>query len=906
MTVDSDQRLPFEEIAEEFAERYRRGEAPSVEDYAARHPELAGRIRELFPVVQLAEDAGRIAAAGESSPVGRSISHYRIERQLGAGGMGRVYLATDVALGRPAALKILPDSFTPTLRDRLFREAWASARLQHPAIATFYEAGEADGVAFVAMEYVAGRTLHEQLVGGPIAFDRAVTLICCILEALAHAHAAEILHRDIKPANIMCTGGGAAKLLDFGLAKHAVMDSGESALQVQEVSDLNSPDSGVTAETETIIWTDGAPWEQRREDTQTDLTQAGTILGTIGYMSPEQLSGAPVDARTDIFAVGAVLYETLTGRPAFPGESRRQRMDAILHHDPPPIALADHSDEINSVLSRALAKDSSQRFCTAGEFLRELRAMSAEQVKAALPNAIGVLDFERQSDDDRLEWLSAALPDALTDQLQVRGMTTVPRVKVAAVQQSVIGNSMQLGLHLGCRWVISGQFRGTRERIEVSAQLIDVPGSMIRDRCEARGATGNLLEIQPSILDNLMYSVSAAAPPLEGSQNGPSAEAYECYVLGRRELLKYEKAAFENAFHLFQRAVTLSPHYALALSGLAQIAGMRFPYDNDAQTLISAIEYAQRAIHCDPQLADPWVWLGYARCQQIFGEVNAGRESKAAATLASSESAMARALKLDETHPVAAYFAAGFAQLGCRFTADSDDRTVRRERAAALYQRALKVTPHSCWAWLGLGFAHLDLGHHPEARWCLQRAVELEPQVTPPTAGVAVFQAECLRRIGELRSAREACLQGLDIVEKTDHMYRDTFRGVGLCVLGRVLLQLGDREAARAAFRQAELHLRGRMRARIGGQLLVQALAGLTRCGEGPEPFEEAVALFEARRHYEFGWLWWGWDEITLLQLSLAAAALGRTSAARPFLKAALDAGSVEAESIAASVRVAE
>jgi serine/threonine protein kinase len=153
---------------------------------------------------------------------GRTISHYRIERKLGAGGMGQVFLATDVALGRPAALKILPDAFSPALRERLFREAWASARLQHPAIATFFEAGESDDVAFIAMEYVAGRTLRDEIGTGPISFDRAISLVCCLLEALSHAHAAEILHRDIKPANIMCTESGAAKLLDFGLAKHAV------------------------------------------------------------------------------------------------------------------------------------------------------------------------------------------------------------------------------------------------------------------------------------------------------------------------------------------------------------------------------------------------------------------------------------------------------------------------------------------------------------------------------------------------------------------------------------------------------------------------------------------------------------------------------------------------------------
>ena len=270
--------------------------------------------RELEATAAAAGTKQMTSAAGDGTDtrIGDFVSHYRIESRLGAGGMGQVFLAEDVALGRNVALKILPDSFSPALRERLFREAWASARVQHPAIATFYEAGEADGVAFVAMEYVDGWTLKDEIEKGPIPTQRAVTLISRLLESLAHAHSAEILHRDIKPANIMCTKGDGAKLLDFGLARHAEQLDGSSNHSKTEL-----PADAVCEETLEFA-PDTSASGSRQLDSLDGLTRHGAILGTLGYMSPEQLSGSAVDVRTDIFAVGAVLHEMLAGQPAFP------------------------------------------------------------------------------------------------------------------------------------------------------------------------------------------------------------------------------------------------------------------------------------------------------------------------------------------------------------------------------------------------------------------------------------------------------------------------------------------------------------------------------------------------------------------------------------------------------------
>ena len=222
----------------------------------------------------------------------------------------------------------------------------------------------------------------------------------------------------------------------------------------------------------------------------------------------------------------------------------------------------------------------------------------------------------------------------------------------------------------------------------------------------------------------------------------------------------------------------------------------------------------------------------------------------------------------------------------------------RREEAVEQMQRAVEIEPQHAFAWLALGWTHLDLGHHAEARWCLEKSLELEGvTAVGPTAGVAGYLGECLRRSGDLAGARAACLRGLEAVEKSDNMYRDTFRGVSLCALGRTALEQNDTEAAHAAFTQAAAHLRGRPRALGGGHLLVQALAGLSRAGDGAAPLDEALTLFEGRRGYSFDLMWVCDDGVTLLELSRAARDAGRAEDADRLHRRAVAAGSREAVS---------
>ena len=242
-------------------------------------------------------------------------------------------------------------------------------------------------------------------------------------------------------------------------------------------------------------------------------------------------------------------------------------------------------------------------------------------------------------------------------------------------------------------------------------------------------------------------------------------------------------------------------------------------------------------------------------------------------------------MELDPSAVFAPYFGACCAALAGEYAA-----------GLPLFQRALEIEPRHGWAWLGLGWAHLELGSGPEARWCLERVVELERLVAPhPTAGVSGYLGECLRRLNDLDGARRSCLAGLEAVEKSDSMYRDTFRGVCLCALGRTAISQGDETAAHAAFLQAVTHLRGRPRGLGGGYLLVQALSGLARSGAGVGPFEEALALFRSRCGHDFSLMWACSDDVTLLDLARAAAALGRGQQSAALFAEARRAGSREA-----------
>ncbi len=747
-----------------------------------------------------------------------TISHYRLGTRLGAGGMGEVYLAEDLALGRRAALKILPEGFSPELRARLFREAEASARLQHPAIATFYEAGESEGVAFFAMEYVAGDTLRSHLMNGSLPFPEAFQMTAGILEALTHAHAVGILHRDIKPENVMLGPDGAAKLLDFGLAKD--------------------------------FRTDGADPEDK---TETALTGAGTMLGTLGYMSPEQLRGDPLDARSDLFAVGAILYEALSGERAFPGRTAGERISAILSRDPPPLARVGTPPELQAILSRALARDAGQRYPSAAAFLSELRRVASGEFVSGLPDTLALLDFANLSENPDDNWIGSGIAESLgadlarASRLTVLSRERVLKARAACRSQAGIVEPVDVGLALGCRWLLSGGYQRAGPVLRVTSRLIEVATGRVVSTEKIDGKLDEIFQMQDRLSAAALGSLNlTAAPPEPDASSGPHLDAYECYARGRRLYYRLEKGSFDQARELYEQAVAIDPGYAPALAGIAAVHALRFTFTTDRGDLATSIDFARRSIAKDPKIGDAYVWLGYSLMRQ-------DRMDEAI-------EAQAKAIELDPGNPFAPYF-----------TACTHAFAGRHAEAVPFFQRALEIDPKHGWSWLGLGMSHLELGNLTEGRWTLEQAARVEQEhPSGPTAGVSGFLGECLRRAGDLEGARARCLDGLDAVEKSDHMYRDTVRASCLCILGRTALEQGDAEAARAAFQQAVSHLRGRPRALAGGHLLAQALAGLSRTGGNAAGLEEARALFAKREGFDFSLFWLCSDELTLSEISRA------------------------------------
>lgn len=654
--------------------------------------------------------------------VGRSIAHYRIVKKLGEGGMGEVYLAEDTRLNRKVALKFLPLQYTgdDDIMTRFKREAQAAAALNHPNIVTIHEVSEYEGRPYISMEYVEGPSLKELIAEKELSIDRVLDLASQMAAGLAAAHQAGVLHRDIKPQNVLIDAQDRVRILDFGLAK---------------------------LKTDSMI------------------TDTGSTFGTVAYMSPEQAQKLDMDGRSDIFSLGIVLYEMITGRLPFRGDHHAAIMYSIVNENPEPLARykADVPDALERIVEKALRKDRDTRYQSAADLLADLKELQRDTTSARLstisvrrarmmaPSAgliaalvaaaalvivasmfvldrfrsdggdanlpapagrwaasIAVLPFRDFSQNKDQEYFCQGMTDAIINKLAALENLKTISLSSAMRYKDTDKDIRTIGRELGVSKILEGSIQKEENRIRLSAQLINVDDdahlwSQTYDR-ELESVFAIQDEISRSIVDVLKITLLGSEGNALAKRYTDNVEAYNAYAQGRFLWNKRTEQNLMKSIDYFQRAIELDPKYALAYAGLSDAWGV-LPSNVGypaAEAAANAKDAAQKALDIDDGLAEAHASMGLA----LMVEKN-------------YEGAEPEFLRASELNPGYAYAHYWYSM--------ALDAMERHEDALRELETAYQLNPLSVVILTNLMERRQTSGRSEEAADFFERAVEIEP-----------------------------------------------------------------------------------------------------------------------------------------------------------------------------------
>jgi non-specific serine/threonine protein kinase len=756
--------------------------------------------------------------------IGSTVQHYRIGERLGAGGMGEVYRAEDVRLGRSVALKFLPADLKadPESRARLLNEARAASLLRSPNIAVTYDIGESSGADFIVMEYVEGELLSSRVAKGPLAIREVVEIGLQVTDALDEAHSRGIVHRDVKSANLMWTERGLVKVLDFGLAKFVRSDGAEAA-----------------------------------RVTRPQVTIAGMVVGTVSYMAPEQALGRQVDHRTDLFSLGVVLFEMATARIPFVGGSPTEIIDHILHEIPPPPSRYAPSvpSSFDAVVARALEKSPTFRYQSARDMHQDLREVASEldtvprgttsrvaaglaSTSTAIDRSVAVMTFANITREPADDWIGSGIAETVSSDLKnIHGLTLIGRARVFDALRNLSSGAhldeslaIDVGRRLGATWVVVGGFQRLGELVRITANFVDVGTGEVRRTVKVDGRIGDIFALQDKIVFELSQGLNLALRGTEiadiEKRETRSVEAYESYARGMMNLRLASRDSIERAISAFEEAIRHDQEYAMAWAALGGAYSLKGSFLSISDLVRKGVEMERRAVALDPDLADAHSWLGTALLG--LGQVDDAIGS------------IKEALRLEPENGQA------YQALGRAYWSGKGDFAA----AIPAFRRAIELNPEAGYSYLQLGLLLAWEGKYDEAEAVCRRAVELQDQYISGNAGLQVVGANArLGYVFYLQGRYEEAIReyerGLAFVSSSDHALKERTSIEITMKIGAAYHRMGKAEEAARFFDRAVKLFDARVAKGADDPYTRYYIACLLALRGGEENMERALDMLE-------------------------------------------------------------